>query len=188
MKKLILGFVLAMILIWTGAAISATHLNATYAFTGENDSLVSSGGFNSAYQALAGSVYSHTDSVYGTVTFKTNGAGTVESNVLTTGPSNAGTSTITYEFTYTITGDGTITMEVIPGSFTQTFTGGPIAGQTSSLISGSFTFTGKYLANENVMILTTPITLPLVIEEYTTSAGVTTYNIFHRSHVLIKQR
>jgi len=122
----------------------AAQISGTYAFSGTGSCVIASAGFNSAFQPVNPPVFYDSFSVAGFRTFNSNGTGSVQAIVRSsTSPvppgsfaassSSASASDVTYEFTYTITPPGIISLHLVPGTYLQTFSTGPRAGQTASL-------------------------------------------------------
>ena len=125
---------------------SATaQISGTFAFT--NDVIcvvaISPASFNSSFEPTAGPVYLNSANNAGTITFNSNGTGSVvvDLGVGTSVPVPPGTFTSTnsdvsswtesHQFTYTVSG-GIITTQLVSGTYTQSFISGPRAGQTAT--------------------------------------------------------
>jgi len=132
------------------AGSSGHHaIRGQYAYTGETTCLVSPSGFNTNLQPNAGWGIIQTYSREGKVTFELNGTGSADlfSRVVAlpytipnvgSFPPSAGTQEVTYDFTYTLTNDGTITITVVPGTFISTWITGP-SKPASYLVEGVLT-------------------------------------------------
>jgi hypothetical protein len=134
-------------------------------------------------------------SVEGIRTFNGNGTGTVKGTAMgvahrpTPGPNgfphfppSASAAEFTFNFTYTVNGDGSWTAAMVPGSYSETFTAGPRTGQTATVdaippVSGMISQDGKTLIAAHL----TP-----VVETHSYSNGDVDPEICHRSRVFIK--
>ena len=139
-------------------------IRGQYAFTGETGCLFSPYGFNSSLQATAGWGIIQGYSREGKYTFEHNGTGTAEvfsrgighpytipsppAPAPTPVPPVAVTQRLTWDFTYTLDKDGTITITVVPGTFISTQLEGPDKGRI-------FRLEGVLTANGDI----TPIVL-----------------------------
>jgi hypothetical protein len=155
-------------------------------------------GFDANLQPIDGHVFSHSFVVEGIRIFKGDGTGTVTGvsmgttvpptpgPLATAGypsfPPAAGASNFSYSFTYTVNPDGSWTADIVPGTFTETFTEGPRTGQTSTIVNFP-TFTG--LRGRDDFTLTVA-TLDATVESVSYSNGDVWPEICHRSRVLIK--
>jgi hypothetical protein len=127
---------------WASAGSSGHHaIRGQYAVTGGNTCLISPSGFNANLQPNAGWGIIQTSSREGDFRFELNGTGSAEvtsRNVVLPyqvppaipNPLAGGTQEITFDFTYTLKKDGTITIIVGPGPFTSNQITGPDAGVT----------------------------------------------------------
>jgi len=181
---------LASVSFAANAAADSPNLKGAYAFTGTAACLVSASGFNGRLQAL-GIPFSRSFSVEGIRTFDGNGNGTVKGTTVgivappTPGfvPS-ASSADFTFNFTYVVNPDSSWTAAMVPGTYTETITAGPRAGQTATVdaippVSGVISSDGKTLIAAHI----TP-----TIETYTFSNGDIEPAICHRSRVFIKLR
>jgi hypothetical protein len=153
-------------------------------------------GFNANLQVkdVQGS-YSRSFAVEGIRTFHGNGTGTVKGTVVgitvrpTPGPGgfphfppSAGGADFKFDFTYTVNADGSWTSQMVPSSYSETFTSGPRTGQTATVdaippVSGMISRDGETLIAAHL----TPI-----VETHTYSNGDVHPEICHRSRVFIK--
>jgi hypothetical protein len=156
-------------------------------------------GFNARLQPInQGSSFTRSFAVEGIRTFNGDGTGTVKGMSVgithrpTPGPPpaypafppSAGTSDFSFNFTYTVDGDGGWTSVMVPGSFTSTHLTGPRAvpvQQTSTVdaippVSGMISHDGKTLIAAHI---TTDV------EVHTYSNGDVWPEICHRSRVFI---
>jgi hypothetical protein len=144
------------------------------------------------------SAFSRSFAVEGIRTFNGDGTGTVKGTTVgiavrpTPGsptqtfpfpsfPPSAGSADFSFNFTYTVDGDGGWTSVMVPGSFLSTHVTGPRAGQTSTVdaippVSGMISHDGKTLIAAHI---TTDI------ETHTYSNGDVWPEICHRSRVFI---
>jgi hypothetical protein len=150
---------------------------------------------NDSGPGLSSNAYTHSFSVEGVRTFDGNGNGTVSGTVVgitgrpTPGPNgfphfppSASAADFHFNFTYTVNGDGSWTGTMVPGSYLETFTAGPRAGQTATVdaippVSGVISNDGKTLIAAHVAP---------VPETHTFSNGDVDPQICHRSRVFIK--
>jgi hypothetical protein len=147
MKKLAVFVVIGAIATFIAAAIASADdkdwktLHGQYASTGETTCLIAPLGFNPNLTPKNGLGVIQTSSREGVFTFEHHGKGSADMfsrNVIlpyqlpdgTTVPPSAGTQEITFDFTYTLKDDGTITIVVGPGPFTSAQKTGPEAGVT----------------------------------------------------------
>jgi len=152
MKKLAVFVVITVIAPFIMADIASPWQHAIrgkYAYTGETTCLISPSGFTDKLQPIAGWGIIQTYSREGKVTFELNGTGSADlfSRVVAlpysvpnvgSFPPSAGTQEVTYDFTYTLTNDGTITITVVPGTFISTWITGP-SKPASYLVEGVLT-------------------------------------------------
>jgi len=150
-------------------------------------------GFNSSNQPIeTNTSFSNTNSVEGTRIFNGNGTGSVKGTEMgyvgrpTPGPGNypsfppsAEAATFSYQFTYTVSPDGSWTADMVPGSYTGTFLSGPRTGQTYTTtiprLSGLIGSFGQTL---------TAMHLVPTVEVIIFSNGDAWPRICHRSRVL----
>jgi hypothetical protein len=152
-------------------------------------------GFNARLQPNdPPSSFSHSFAVEGIRTFNGDGTGTVKGTALgvtvrpTPGPDgfphfppSAGSADFSFSFTYTVDGAGGWTATMVPGSYAETQTTGPRAGQTSTVdaippVSGMISQDGKTLIAAH---------LAPAVETHTYSNGDVDPQICHRSRVFI---
>jgi hypothetical protein len=148
--------------------------------------------------------FHHSFSVEGIRTFNGDGTGTVKGTSVgitvrpTPGPPPAyphfppsgGSENFTFQFTYTINGDGSFTTTMVPGSYNGTFVTGPrstdnpanTANQTST-VDAIPPFTGLISQDGKTLIVAHTTT---AVETVTYSNGDVWPEICHRSRVLIK--
>jgi len=134
-------------------------------------------------------------SVIGVRTFDGNGNGHVSGTALgidgrpTPGPTgwphfppSAGSGEFSFDFTYTVDGDGGFTATMTPDSYHETFTSGPRTGQTVTVdaippITGAISGDGKTLSAAHA---------DPVVETRTFSNGDVWPEICHRSRIFIQ--
>ena len=154
MKKLAVFVVIGTIATFIAAAIASAGdkhwktLHGEYAITGGSTCLIAPLGFTSSFIPVNGLGVIQTSSREGVFTFEHNGTGsaTVLARVVALpyqGPSgpvpaSAGSQELSFNFTYTVIHDGTITMEVVPGTFISKWVTGPMQGQTYHIEGVSF--------------------------------------------------
>jgi hypothetical protein len=97
-------------------------------------------------------------------------------------PPAASSADFSFKFTYVVNADGSWTSQMVPGSYTETFTAGPRTGQTATVdaippVSGMIFEDGKTLIAAHL----TP-----TVETHTYSNGDVDPEICHRSRVFIK--
>jgi hypothetical protein len=171
------------------AAAAPPQLKGEYAFTAEGACLYSYIGFTSTLIAEVAAnepAYSSSFSVQGVFTFNGDGTGSVEGSVVAITPpalptaSAAALNPLTYQFTYTIANDGLITIQLLPGTFKETYVTGTRTGQYQTI--DHFSFTGMASNNNSSLTLATPTT---EIETRNFSNGDVRYSICHESLRLI---
>jgi hypothetical protein len=153
-------------------------------------------GFNASLQPiLPAQSFFHSFAVEGIRTFNGDGTGTVKGTSVgiaprpTPGPGptypafppDAGSTNFSYNFTYTVNGDGSWTSAMVLGTFSETFVSGPRTGQTAT-VDALPLFIG--LISQNGQTLIVAHTAP-VVETATYSNGDVWPMICHRSRVLI---
>jgi hypothetical protein len=142
-----------------------------------------------------GSSFSRSFAVEGIRTFNGNGTGTVKGTAVgitvrpTPGPGGfprfppaAGSADFHFSFTYTVSGDGSWTAIMVPGSYGETHLTGPRTGQTSTVdaippVTGMVSQDGKTLIAAHITT---------AVETHTHSNGDVDPQICHRSRVFIK--
>lgn len=130
-----------------GAESASAQISNTFTTTGPKDCLVSGQPFNSQFQAPVGaSVAASTANNIGTITFNPDGTGSVTENLIVgiispvppiplggSTSSSGRSGTATWSFTYTVS-NGIATITMTPGSYLETISTGPRAGQTATLV------------------------------------------------------
>jgi hypothetical protein len=130
----------------SGVGAASAQVSGTFAGTSTEHciSIVPPATFNTSFQPSAPPVFNEAANHAGTWTFNSNGTGEVSLLLATddTTPvppgtfvstnSSAGSSTVTYKFNYTISG-GIISTTLVSGSFLQSYSSGPRAGQTATM-------------------------------------------------------
>jgi hypothetical protein len=169
------------------AAAAPPQLKGEYATTGETACLVSSSGFNSNLQADPTTAFSTSFSVQEVWTFNGDGTGSAEgTGVGITPPPTPGfipfadSFSFTFNFTYSIASDGTISTNLVPGSYMETILTGPRTGQTATI--DTLSLSGLASNNHSTLTLSTHTT---TVETRTYSNGNVSHAICHRSRVLI---
>jgi hypothetical protein len=139
--------------------------------------------------------YSRSFSVEGIRTFNGDGTGTVKGTAVgitvrpTPGPNgfphfppSAGSADFSFQFTYTVDGNGGWTSTMVPGSYSETHLTGPRTGQTSTVdaippVAGMISQDGKTLIAAHTTT---------AVETHTYSNGDVDPQICHRSRVFIR--
>jgi hypothetical protein len=211
---------------WAANAVAdSPNLKGAYGFTGTAACLVAPGnsgtgtttnpvgdpGFNSMQQVKdPQNSFSSSSAVEGIRTFNGDGTGTVVGTSVTitprptpgpppaipSFPPSASSAKFTYQFHYTVNGDGSWTATMDPGTYLETFVTGPRTGQTATVnlpqVTGLISQDGKTLILVADPTLNDPAHpningafLPQV-ETVTFSNGDVHPQICHRSRVLIK--
>jgi hypothetical protein len=150
---------------------------------------------NDSGPGLSTNSFTRSHSVEGIRTFNGDGTGTVKGTAVgvvgrpTPGPDgfphfppSADAADFSFSFTYVVNPDGSWTGTMVPGSYTETFTAGPRAGQTGTVdaipaVSGMISQDRKTLIAAHL----TP-----TVETHTFSNGDVDPQICHRSRVFIK--
>jgi hypothetical protein len=168
MRKLaviVMMIALATVLPVTMASADDHHhwwgIQGTYATTGPGACLYSLSGFNSDLTVPSGGVsWIASKLAVGTWTFNRNGTGRAQDTVYgIAGPpysSPTGDSAeISYDFTYSVAHDGTITVEMLPGTFVGTYATGPNAGKEPprTFIVDKFLSFGKVSTDHKTLTL-----------------------------------
>ena len=173
MKKLAVFVIVAAIVMFTVATMASADdhrgkntIRGQYAATQWGSCILSIFGFNSdftpaCYTPPGGSPLCIASiqmfNRAGDYTFEKNGTGTVTLNgssitlsyIGPSGqvPSNASSQTMSWDFTYTVTGDGMITTTGVPGTCITTHNSGPLSGKTYEVegvsATGAITPDGK---------------------------------------------
>ena len=204
-KKLAVFVIITAVAMFTGVATAWDNdhhghhwknaIWGQYAFTGTTRCLVSNLGFNTNLTPVSGSiVYSNSHSAQGSFDFNPDGTGTFETEVAVfivpppapgpPGPSVpiAGSFKTSAQFTYNIPDANMITIELVPGTWVSTFLTGPIpAGTTTSV--DQWSLSGMVSADHRTLTLGSGGT---AVEKTTNSLGAVSYQICHRSSVLIR--
>jgi hypothetical protein len=174
----------------TSAAADPPQLKGSYGFTGTAGCLIPSSGFNGRLQAL-GTSFSRSFSVEGIRTFNGDGTGTVMGTTVSIVPPptmgflpSASSADFQFSFNYTVSGDGSWTSTMVPGSYIENITAGPRAGQTAT-VDAIPPIVG--MISKNGMTLTGAHLVPTV-ETVTFSNGDVEQQICHRSRIFISLR
>src|SRR5258708_184695 len=140
----ILGVSAVAMICAANAAADSPLLKGQYGYTGSASCLLAPFGFNSSFEVVDGNSRSNSSNVEGIRTFNGDGTGADKSTTLTlTVPPtpgfqpNAGSSTSSFSFTYTVSEDGGWTANVVPGTNKGTVLTGPRAGQTFTVQNGA---------------------------------------------------
>ena len=149
-----------------GAETASAQISGefAYALTTNCISIVPPATFNSSFQPTAGPISHEANNIVGTITFNSNGTGTVVGDLALTAetpvlpgsfmPPNsaANSATLSFNFTYTIAPSGILTLTMVSGSFLQNVLTGPNAGQTGTL--DVLTYAGYQSADGNHFLAT----------------------------------
>ncbi len=172
MKKL--ASVVMMIAIATFMAVAASadghhrgYIQGTYAMTGTSNCLWAVAGFDDHLNAIAGKpVFGTHNSAQGNWEFWRNGTGHTtytQFGITPPGPTippgtspNASSLKFDFKFTYTVTDDGQITVEMLPGTFQGDFLTGPNANLTpeKTFTIDNLTFVGSVSRDHKTLTLT----------------------------------
>ncbi len=167
-------------------------IHGEYAFTGQSSCLVGSNGINPILTPVDNKVYHTSESTQGVRTFKNNGTGTVQGTSVfiipppTVGPPgpsvpSAGSYEFSFQFTYNVKHDGTITTELVPETFLGTYLTGPLHGVTFTI--DQLSLSGMVSSDHKTLTLSSEGT---AVEQSTNSSGSVSAQICHRSSVLIR--
>jgi hypothetical protein len=197
----------ALSLLGGSAALAASpQLKGQYAFTGAAHCINSTTGFTANFQALCADtnqpisnqpnpanprsscpgVFAHTFSVEGVRTFNGDGTGAMTGRALSidvppnTGSLGASSESFTASFTYTVSNDGTVATQLVPGSFQGNVLTGPRAGQTFTI--DQIELDGLVSNNRQAVTIAS---IDPAVETQQFSNGNTRFRICHRSRVLI---
>jgi hypothetical protein len=136
------GALLALTLAGAGSASAQT-----FAFTGTENCIIieAPATFNSAFQPSAGPIFSGSLNTAGTITFNSNGTGTVNvvlavgttipvppQSTFTVTETSGGDGKLIYNFTWTVSSN-IYTLQLVSGSFQESSLSGPRAGQTATI-------------------------------------------------------
>jgi hypothetical protein len=158
MKQLGLGIIVALGLTLPAFA-NPPQLQGTYAFTYNDFCLQSTSGFNANLTPLPGTVNASSASTTGFEHFNADGTGTVTvtgdvSITLASTPlsSSAGTATLSFDFIYKFSPDGSFTVTVVPGTFV-----GNLGGGLTLSVNPGFSWVG-FVSNDGKMNVLTAVT------------------------------
>lgn len=167
---------------------TAQTFTGIYNFTRHATCIDTSGGFTSEFTPSNGTAYSSSFSVNGVRTYNGNGTGTVQATVVGNNDSqspSASSSTISYDFTYSVASNGTITSQVVPGSFVGKVLTGPRAGQTFTNSGGTEGGHVSTITTYSPVFTLSP--LAPIVETTTYSNGSVDYRICNGQEVLVYQ-
>jgi hypothetical protein len=139
MQRILVLSMSAAAMTWGASAFAdSPKLNGTYAFTGSATCNVSANPFDpKLFFPTDGSAWLHSFTVEGVRTFNGDGTGSVQASAMGINfglmHTNAGSSTFSFDFTYTVNPDRTWTSDMVPGSFKGTETSGGRSGQTFTI-------------------------------------------------------
>jgi hypothetical protein len=189
------------VMTWGASAFAdSPKLKGTYAFTGSATCNVSDGPFDPVlFFPLDHIAWLHSFTVEGVRTFNGDGTGSVQASAMGINfgsmHTNAGSSTFSFNFTYTVNPDRTWTSDMVPGSFVGTETSGGRSGQTFTIdklptFYGYISQDGKTLTAATVHSADGVVLAnPAPTQETTTYSGPpnTDYRICQRSRTFIAQ-
>jgi hypothetical protein len=188
-NALMWGISVAVMTCAANAAADSPRLKGAYGYTGSASCLLAPFGFNSRFEVVDGNSRSNSSNVEGIRTFNGDGTGTDKSTILTLAvpptpgfQPNAGSSTSSSSFTYTVSEDGVWTADVVPGTNKGTILTGSRAGQTTT-VQNSASVTGLISRDGSTL---TAADLTPTVETITYSDGFVIQRICQRSRVFIK--
>lgn len=186
MRRISLLLMLGVMLVLAGTAVATDyHFRGEYAFTGTGFCLISTLGFNADFTPVAGSTTSGYDmSSRGVAIFYSNGTGTAHGTLVRIlfGSLNwAESHEFSFQFSYSVGHDGTITM--VPVNYTATILTGPGAG--TIVTSPTLSLDSGMASQEDHETITLATKTPAV-ETLTLSTGPIVYEICARSSVSIR--
>jgi hypothetical protein len=162
-----------------------SSLTGNYGITDTSVCIFSRGGFDSNFQAIGTNVFSSSFAHEGIWTFNGDGTGTAKDlnvGLGVTPTSGASSVRSTSSFTYTVNGDGTFTVETVPGTFLGEALVGTRVGQTQT-IANRPTLTGLISRTGDTLTIAT---LTPRVQTSTWSNGDILPQVCQRSGVLIK--
>jgi hypothetical protein len=193
MKKLAVFVVIGAIATFIAVAIASAGgdwkaIHGEYAMTGGGNCLFSPSGFNPNFTPI-GPSWHGSSLATGIWTFKRNGKGTMQQGTqlaLTLPPSpiptGASSAEFSFDFTYKVTDDGTITVDVVPGTFTGEFVTGPLAGVTFTYVTPTFSMLGMVSADHKTITLASGND----VQQINLSNNTTVFAICNLGRVLIR--
>jgi hypothetical protein len=166
---------------------SPAVLNGVYVGTGTDNCLVSTAGFDSFFQPIpGGTVYSEHFASLSKLTFNGSGGGTIIGETLLIIPPpvtgflpSASTNTFRFSITYAVYSDGSVTLQMVPGTFSGSVLNGTLAG-LSLTIDQEPVITGL-MGRDGLLVVTT--LTPLVETVTFPTINLITPRICYRSHV-----
>jgi hypothetical protein len=193
-KKLAIIVIITVMAPFVMAAVASADghdwkaIHGEYAMTGGGNCIFSLSGFNPNFTPT-GSYWHGSSLATGIWTFKRNGKGTVQQGTqlaLTLPPSpiptSASSAEFSFDFTYKVTDDGTITVDVVPGTFTGEYVTGPLAGVTFTYVTPTFSMLGMVSADHKTITLASGND----VQQINLSNGMSVYSICNLARVLIR--
>jgi hypothetical protein len=185
-KKLAVFVIIAVIAPFIMVAMASAHDDDWKAIHGE---YAMTGGGNCIFSTPIGSSWHGSSLATGIWTFKRNGKGTLQQGTqfaltlppspIPTGPSSAEFS---FDFTYKVTDDGTITVDVVPGTFKGEYVTGPLAGVTFTYVTPTFSMVGMVSADYKTITLASGND----VQQINLSNNTTVFAICNLGRVLIR--
>jgi hypothetical protein len=141
-RSLPLPALAVLVLAFACARPAAAQITGTFVFSSKINCLVTESGFNSSFEPVSAPSFMSASSSAGYRVFNAGGTGTVTGistgysapvppgSTFTAQDSSASAADFQYSFTYTVNGSGIIASTLVPGSYLETYTTGPRAGQT----------------------------------------------------------
>jgi hypothetical protein len=207
MKKLAIVVMMIAIATFMAAAMASADghgyhswgIDGEYAMTGPGSCLYSHSAFDPTKHTLPATADNWIASklTEGTWTFERDGTGKAQYNLHGIAASQAAfptatgdTDAISFEFTYTIADDGTITGELVPGTYVDTFVKGPYAGLGLWSTFDQLSFFGRVSTDHKTLTLNSANEVQKADIFKITSGGTvhvgTLYEICNYGRVLIR--
>jgi hypothetical protein len=190
MKKLAVVVMMIAIATFMAAAMASADdhdgwgIHGQYAMTGAGTCIYAPGGFNANFTPIGPTNWSASNMVQGSWTFKRHGKGTTSGKLFGTAATpfavpNATSIEFAFDFTYTVTDDGTIAVEMVPGTFLATALTGPSAGLTYTV--DIYSFVGMVSPDHKTLTLNNANE----VQTLSLSNGTTNHAICNIARVLI---
>jgi hypothetical protein len=188
-KKLGLLMIITVMAPFIMAAMASAHdhdwkgIHGEYAMMSSGTCLLSPGGFNPNYTPI-GPSSGGSNIATGIWTFERNGKGTLRQGTqlsLTFPPSPSASASVaefSFDFTYKVTDGGTITVDMVPGTFKAEYVTGPLAGVTFTY---EFSLFGMVSQDHKTITLASGNE----IKQINLSNGTSVYAICNMARVLI---
>ncbi|MFI5340490.1 MAG: hypothetical protein ACHQ7N_11710 [Candidatus Methylomirabilales bacterium] len=200
MKKLaavVMMITMATFMVAAMASADDDHgrgFHGQYAMTGPGACLYSLSPFSSILTLPGGNDWIASKLAVGTWTFERKGTGKAEITVYGIAapqaafPTGTGdSSALSWEFTYTVAADGTITGELMPGTFLGTYVTGPNAGYGLSYTVDTLSFFGTVSPDHKTLTLNSANEVQTFVVYNSSGAPVKTlYAICNYGRVLVR--